>query len=103
MSDQTPPGGKESYDVLKGLTFPKEYGLYAVDLLVKDLQAAQVLYDNQKALHIKLRGLTNWITPNTPQLSVTERLAIANAIAERRRELSEERERNRLINTPPKK
>jgi hypothetical protein len=103
MSDQTPPGSKDSYEVLKGLAFPKEYGLYAVDLLVKDLQAAQVLYDHQKALNIKLRGLTNWITPNTPQLSVTERLAIANAIAERRRELSEERERNRLINTPAKK
>jgi hypothetical protein len=103
MSDQTPPGGKESYDVLKGLNFPKEYGLYAVDLLVKDLQAAQVIYDHQKALNIKLRGLTNWISPNNPQLSVIERLAIANAIAERRRELSEERERNRLLNPPAKK
>jgi hypothetical protein len=97
MSEPKPPApdAKESYEVLKGLKFPKDYGLYAVDLLVKDLQAAQVLYDNQKALGIKLRAASGWIAPNNPHLSLADRLALANAIAERRRELAEERERER--------
>lgn len=98
-----PPDGKEPYEVLKGLKFPKEYGLYPVDLLVKDLQAAQLLYDNQKALGIKIRSLSGWIAPGNQQLSLADRLALANAIAERRRELAEERERGRLAAGPPPK
>lgn len=96
MSEQKPgPDGKESYEVLKSLKFPKDYGLYAVDLLIKDLQAAQVLYDNQKALGLRLRSTTGWMGQNSQQPSIAERLALANAIADRRRELSEERERER--------
>jgi hypothetical protein len=97
MSEPKPPApdGKEPYEVLKGLKFPKEYGLYAVDLLVKDLQAAQLLYDNQKALGLKLRSTAGWIGPNSQQPTIAERLALANAIAERRRELADERERDR--------
>jgi hypothetical protein len=97
MNEQKPPDGKETYEVLKALHFPPDYGLYAVELLVKDLQAAQILYDNQKALGIKIRGLTGWMSPSAQQLSVSDRLALADAIAVRRRELAEERERGRMV------
>ncbi len=104
MSEQKPPpDGKEPYEVLKGLAFPKEYGLYAVDLFVKDLLAAQLVFDHQKALGLKLRGPGNWLAPTQQQLNLSDRIALANAIAERRRELSEDRERARQVGALPTK